>query len=68
MWMHYYVNSVFYLFVSTFVLALIVSFWFKDLIIEAQYIGAYTLQTNKNLRLGFALFLVSEVMFFFSLF
>jgi len=30
--------------------------------------GAYTLQNNKNLRLGFVLFLVSEVMFFFSLF
>ncbi|MBS1584588.1 MAG: cytochrome c oxidase subunit 3 [Bacteroidetes bacterium] len=36
--------------------------------IEAQYIGAYTLQVNLNLRMGFALFLASEVMFFFSFF
>jgi cytochrome c oxidase subunit 3 len=68
MWFHYFINSVFCLLVSLFVLCLVASFWFKDLIIEAQYIGAYTLQTSKNLRLGFVLFLISEVMFFFSLF
>ena len=66
--MHYYEGSVRNLFFSAFVLALIVSFWFKDLIIEGQYIGAYTLQVNLNLRMGFMLFLVSEAMFFFSFF
>jgi len=30
--------------------------------------GVYTLQNNKELRMGFAMFLLSEVMFFFSLF
>jgi cytochrome c oxidase subunit 3 len=30
--------------------------------------GVYTLQNNKELRAGFAMFLLSEVMFFFSLF
>jgi cytochrome c oxidase subunit 3 len=53
---------------SSAVLSLVASFWFKDLIIEAQYMGVYMLQNNRNLRLGFVLFLLSEVMFFFSLF
>lgn len=30
--------------------------------------GVYTLQNNKELRTGFVLFIISEVMFFFSLF
>jgi cytochrome c oxidase subunit 3 len=55
-------------FVSAGVLALVLSFWFKDLIIEGQYMGVFMLQNNEELRLGFALFIVSEVMFFFSFF
>jgi len=40
----------------------------KDLIIEGQYMGVYTQKNIKSIRLGFALFIVSEVMFFFALF
>jgi len=67
-WFHYYKFAVLLMFVSAAMLGLIVSYWFKDIIFEAQYMGVYTLQNNLNLRLGFALFLVSEVMFFFSFF
>lgn len=30
--------------------------------------GVYTLQNNIELRTGFVLFIISEIMFFFSLF
>jgi cytochrome c oxidase subunit 3 len=45
-----------------------ISFWMKDLIIEAQYMGVFVQKNISNFRLGFALFIVSEVMFFFALF
>jgi hypothetical protein len=65
---HYFLHSVGMLIGSAMSLSLIISFWFKDIIFEAQYMGVYTLQNNIELRLGFALFLLSEVMFFFSFF
>jgi heme/copper-type cytochrome/quinol oxidase subunit 3 len=42
--------------------------WFYDVIIEGTYEGYHTFAVQKNLRLGFALFIVSEVMFFFAFF
>ena len=43
-------------------------FWFRDIIREGVYMGYHTKIVNKCLRLGFVLFLVSEVMFFFGFF
>jgi heme/copper-type cytochrome/quinol oxidase subunit 3/predicted secreted protein len=43
-------------------------FWFRDIIREALYMGYHTTYVQSNLRLGFALFIVSEVMFFVSFF
>jgi len=68
MWLHYYNNALFFLKTEVLVLALVVSLWFKDLIIEAQYAGLYQVKTRRALRQGFLIFLVSEVMFFFALF
>jgi len=42
--------------------------WFKDIIIEGSIEGRHTRVVKKNLRLGFKLFIVSEVMFFFGFF
>lgn len=42
--------------------------WFKDVIIEATYLGHHTSQVQAGLNLGFMLFLVSEIMVFFSVF
>jgi cytochrome c oxidase subunit 3 len=42
--------------------------WFKDVIIEATYLGHHTAQVQAGLNLGFMLFLVSEIMVFFSVF
>jgi cytochrome c oxidase subunit 3 len=42
--------------------------WFRDVITEGTYLGNHTKQVQRGLNLGFALFIVSEVMAFFSIF
>jgi len=42
--------------------------WFKDIIIEGTFQGSHTKKVVKGLKNGFMLFVVSEVMFFFSIF
>jgi cytochrome c oxidase subunit 3 len=42
--------------------------WWRDVIRESTWQGYHTYNVQKGLRLGFALFIVSEVMFFFSIF
>ena len=42
--------------------------WFRDVITEATYMGYHTFAVQRNLRFGFILFIVSEVMFFSSFF
>jgi len=44
------------------------SLWFKDIIIEATYLGAHTDKVQKGLSLGVVLFIISEVFFFLSIF
>lgn len=43
-------------------------FWFCDIIDEATRSGYHTLVVRKGLRLGFYLFIVSEIMLFFGFF
>lgn len=42
--------------------------WFSDVITEATFEGNHTLKVRQGLRYGMFLFIVSEVMFFFSFF
>ena len=42
--------------------------WFKDVVIEATYLGSHTLEVQKGLLLGFILFVISEVFAFLSVF
>jgi len=42
--------------------------WFKDIITEASFLGAHTDKVQKGISLGVALFIVSEVFFFISIF
>ncbi|RYX87611.1 cytochrome c oxidase subunit 3, partial [bacterium] len=53
---------------SFFNLCLVAGFWWRDVIREATFGGHHTLAVQKGLRMGFALFLLSEGMLFFSLF
>ena len=45
-----------------------VFFWFSDIIDEATNSGYHTLSVRMGLRLGFILFIVSEIMLFFGFF
>ena len=42
--------------------------WFRDVITEGTYLGNHTKQVQRGLNIGFALFIISEVMAFFSVF
>lgn len=42
--------------------------WFKDIIIEGEYLGDHTVVVQKGLQIGFILFLVSEIFVFISIF
>lgn len=60
-------------FISIFFLGLIfisitLYFWSKDVVREATFQGHHTLKTVQGLKLGFILFIVSEIFFFLSFF
>jgi len=42
--------------------------WFKDVVIEAAFLGHHTKQVQNGIMLGFILFVISEVFAFFSVF
>ena len=42
--------------------------WFRDIILEATYLGCHTTQVQKGLTMGVILFIVSEVFAFLSVF
>lgn len=44
------------------------SLWFRDVISEGTYLGNHTLSVQKGLNLGVGLFIVSEALFFLSVF
>ena len=48
--------------------AAILYLWLRDVVREATYQNAHTLRVVNSMRLGFILFMVSEVMFFASFF
>jgi cytochrome c oxidase subunit 3 len=49
-------------------LFMILFFWFRDIIREASFKKFHTKQVQLGLRMGMALFIVSEIMFFFGFF
>ncbi len=53
---------------TLFSLLFILTCWFKDIVTEATYLGEHTKAVQKNILFAFALFISSEVMFFFGFF
>ena len=53
---------------SFIVLFFCIILWFNDVTIEGTYIGYHTKKVVSGLNIGFNLFVVSEIIFFFSLF
>jgi len=57
------------LFFFAFLMVLLVMFvWWKDVIVEATYLGYHTNKVVRGLKIGMILFIASEIMFFFSFF
>ena len=65
---HHYAFSPILLNVSVFIFFCSVIHWFWDIVLEATYEGQHTSYVRRGLRIGFALFILSEIMFFFSFF
>lgn len=59
---HYFLILGFILVISS------MSFWFRDIISEATYLGNHTLAVQRGLNMGVALFIVSEALFFLAIF
>jgi cytochrome c oxidase subunit 3 len=68
LYMHNYKLGDFTLKYGLYFLILISIYWWRDVIIEGAYKGYHTIVVKQGLRLGMILFIVSEVMFFFSFF
>ena len=60
-------GSFIYVALFLFLISAVVTLWLRDVIREAAH-GHHTLAVQRGLRIGFALFIFSEVMFFFSFF
>ena len=68
LYMHNYTGG-FNLFVTGIIMILYVMFtWWRDIIREATFEDQHTFAVQRGLRLGMALFIVSEVMLFFAFF
>src|SRR4051794_18281542 len=65
---HGYSNGAFLLLLGFLSTVLGMALWFKDVVREATYQGHHTIAVQKGLIMGFILFVVSEVMFFLSIF
>lgn len=67
-YMHRFIYGGTLLIFNIITLILVVSFWWRDVIREATYEGKHTLAVQRGLRIGFVLFIASEIMFFISFF
>ena len=66
--MHGFENTQEFLSLALFTLIFSMSFWFRDVIAEATYLGNHTLAVQRGLNSGIALFIVSEALFFLAIF
>jgi len=67
-YMHFYSYGLFMLFYGIFSTVVVMAIWWRDVIREATFEGMHTVVVQRGLKIGFILFIVSEVMFFFAFF
>lgn len=68
LYFHYFKNGEYSLKVAFLFFLFFLYKWFKDIIIEATFEGHHTFKVQQGIKLGMVLFIISEVMFFFSFF
>ena len=59
---HYFLSAAFIAVISS------MAFWWRDVISEGTFLGNHTLAVQKGIYIGVALFIISEVFFFFAIF
>lgn len=68
MTLHFYYFGLSILYFGFIFLLYLMYLWWKDVIKEATFLGYHTTKVSSGLKLGMILFIVSEIMFFFSFF
>jgi cytochrome c oxidase subunit 3 len=68
LYMHSFLYGLEFLIYSLLSLLYCMGLWWRDVIREATFEGKHTTAVQNGLRLGFLLFILSEVMFFFAFF
>jgi len=68
MYMHNYQGGGFLFFCGFFGIIYTMYLWWRDIIREGTFEGQHTEEVQNGLKLGFQLFIVSEIMFFFCFF
>ena len=66
--MHGFAYASYFLISALLSLIFSMSFWWRDVISEATYLGNHTLAVQRGLNTGVALFIVSEGLFFLAIF
>lgn len=65
---HSFSNGYYLLYIGLILVVSGMSFWFRDVIAEATFLGDHTLAVQKGINLGIILFIVSEALFFLAIF
>lgn len=65
---HGFANGGYLLSLGLLLTASVMALWFKDIVTEGTYLGDHTTQVQRGLTIGVALFIVSEVFAFLSVF
>ena len=66
--MHSFAYAIYFSTLSAIVLIFSMFFWFKDIVSESTYLGNHTLAVQRGINIGFSLFVISEILFFLSIF
>lgn len=66
--MHSFSNAYNIFYIAFAVVVAAMSLWFRDIIAEGTFLGNHTLAVQKGLNLGVILFIVSEALFFVTIF
>jgi cytochrome c oxidase subunit 3 len=66
--LHMFKKIYIFFFVALLAVTYSMCLWFRDIIAEGTYRGYHTLAVQKGIYIGVALFIISEVFFFFAIF
>lgn len=65
---YFHYSNIWLVFIGLISVSLCLYFWLKDVVRESTYQGFHTKRTLHGLKMGFILFIVSEILLFFSFF